>query len=158
VLLSTINSGKPELLVGRISSGRRSYTCTVCRAAGAIVGSSLVSSACVVRHRYSHQCGNAGIPGIDSGSLELNVENNVLTVKASRPRPQIEDSQWLVSERLRGTFTCQLHLSDGLDLDKIQVDCGRGVLTIRVPVAEGSRARRIEIGGSQTSGAESVAS
>lgn len=98
------------------------------------------------------------IPGIDPDSLELNVENNVLTVKASRRRPQIEDSQWLVSERLHGTFTCQLHLSDGLDLDKIQADYDRGVLTIRIPVAEDAKTRRIEIGGSQTSGTESVAS
>lgn len=98
------------------------------------------------------------VPGIDPDSLELNVENNVLTVKASRPRPQIGDSQWLVSERLHGTFTCQLYLSDGLDLDKVQADYDQGVLTIRVPVAEEARTRRIEIGGSQTSGAESVAS
>jgi HSP20 family protein len=98
------------------------------------------------------------IPGIDPDSLELNVENNILTVKASRPRPQIENSQWLVSERLHGTFTCQLHLSDGLDLDKIQADYDRGVLTIRIPVAEDAKARRIEIGGSQTSGAESASS
>ena len=98
------------------------------------------------------------IPGIDPDSLELNVENNVLTVKANRSRPQIEDSQWLVSERLHGTFTCQLHLSDGLDLDKIQADYDKGVLTIRVPVAKEAKTRRIEIGGSQTSSAESVAS
>ena len=98
------------------------------------------------------------IPGIDPDSLELNVENNVLTVKANRPRPQIEDSQWLVSERLHGTFTCQLHLSDGLDLDKIQADYDKGVLTIRVPVAKEAKTRRIEIGGSQASSAESVAS
>src|ERR1700712_2591593 len=101
---------------------------------------------------------NLDIPGIDPDSLELNVENNVLTVKASRPRPKIEDSQWLVSERLHGTFTCQLHLRDGLDLDKIQADYDRGVLTVRIPVAEEVKSRRIEIGGSQTSGAESVAS
>ena len=98
------------------------------------------------------------IPGVDPELTELNVENNVLTVKARRPRPQIDDSQWLVSERLHGTFTCQLHLSDGLDLDKIQADYDRGVLTIRVPVAEEAKPRRIEIGGSQTSDAESVAS
>ena len=39
------------------------------------------------------------IPGIDPDSLEINVENNTLTVRARRPRPQIEDSRWLVSER-----------------------------------------------------------
>ncbi|MDQ4104287.1 MAG: Hsp20/alpha crystallin family protein [Actinomycetota bacterium] len=93
------------------------------------------------------------LPGIDPDAVELNVENNVLTVNASRPRPQIEDSQWLVSERLHGTFRCQLHLSAGLDLDKIQADYDQGVLTIRVPVAEEAKTHRIEIGGSHTSGA-----
>jgi HSP20 family protein len=98
------------------------------------------------------------IPGIDPDSLETNVENKTLTVRARRPRPQIEDSRWLVSERLHGTFTAQLELSDALDLDNIQADYDGGVLTIRIPVAEEAKARRIEIGGGQTSGAESAAS
>ena len=98
------------------------------------------------------------IPGIDPDSLEMNVDNNTLTVRARRPRPQIEDSRWLVSERLHGTFTAQLELSDALDLDNIQADYDGGVLTIRIPVAEEAKARRIEIGGGRTSGAEPVAS
>jgi HSP20 family protein len=98
------------------------------------------------------------LPGIDPDSVELNVENNVLRVKARRPRPQIEDSQWLVSERLHGTFSCELHLSDGLNLDKIQANYEQGVLTLRIPVAEESKPRRIEIGGSDTSGARTAAS
>jgi Hsp20/alpha crystallin family len=50
------------------------------------------------------------LPGIEPDSMELNVDNNVLTIKAHRPRQQIEDSQWVVSERLHGTFSAQLHL------------------------------------------------
>jgi HSP20 family protein len=98
------------------------------------------------------------LPGIERDSIELNVENNVLTVKAHRPRLEIEDSQWLVSERLHGTFSCQLHLGNQLDLDEIRASYDQGVLTITVPVAKESEARRIEIGGSQSSGAESAAS
>jgi HSP20 family protein len=98
------------------------------------------------------------LPGIERDSIELNVENNVLTVKAHRPRQQIEDSQWLVSERLHGTFSCQLHLSNQLDLDEIRASYEQGVLTITVPVAKESKPRRIEIGGSQPSGAEAAAS
>ena len=98
------------------------------------------------------------IPGVDPDSLEINVANNTLSVRARRPRPHIEDSRWLVSERLHGTFTAALELSDALDLDNIQADYDGGVLTIRIPVAEEAKARRIEIGGGQTSGAESVAS
>jgi HSP20 family protein len=98
------------------------------------------------------------LPGIDHDSVELNVENNVLRVKARRPRPHIEDSQWLVSERLHGTFSCELHLSDGLDLDKIHANYEQGVLTLSIPVAEESKPRRIEIGGSHASGARTAAS
>jgi HSP20 family protein len=98
------------------------------------------------------------LPGVDPDSVELNVENNVLRVKARRPRPQIEDSQWLVSERLHGTFSCELHLSDGLDLDKIHASYEQGVLTLNIPIAEKSKPRRIEIGGSHTSEARSASS
>ena len=98
------------------------------------------------------------LPGIEPNSMELNVEHNVLTIKAHRPRQQIEDSQWLVSERLHGTFSGQLHLSNHLDLDNIRASYDQGVLTISVPVAKETQARRIEISGSQPSGAESAAS
>ena len=86
------------------------------------------------------------------------MENNVLTTKAKRPRQQIQDSQWLASERLHGTFSCQLHLSDGLHLDKIHASYDHGVLTISFPVAEEAKDRRIEVGRIQIDGADSVAS
>lgn len=90
------------------------------------------------------------LPGIDAESVEITAEKNVLTVRATRPRPQVEDSQWLVSERPHGTFSCQLSLGDGLDLDKIEASYDQGVLTITVPAAERAKSRRIEI----TRGAE----
>jgi HSP20 family protein len=98
------------------------------------------------------------LPGVERDSIDLDVENNVLTVKAHRPRQQIEDAQWLVSERLHGTFSCQLHLGNQLDLDNVRASYDQGVLTITVPVAQESKARRIEIGSSQARGAESAAS
>jgi len=98
------------------------------------------------------------LPGIERDSIELNVENNVLTVKAHRPRLEIEDSQWSVSERLHGTFSCQLQLGNQLDLDNIRASYDQGVLTITVPVAKESKARRLEIVGTQTSGTGSAAS
>jgi HSP20 family protein len=98
------------------------------------------------------------LPGIEPDSMELNVENNVLTIKAHRPRQQIEDSQWVVSERLHGTFSAQLHLSNQLDLDDIRANYDQGVLTISVPVAKDTQARRIEISGSQATGIQSVES
>jgi HSP20 family protein len=98
------------------------------------------------------------LPGIEPDSMELNVENNVLTIKAHRPRQQIEDSQWVVSERLHGTFSAQLHLSNQLDLDNIRANYDQGVLTISVPVAKETQARRIEISGSQANETQSAES
>jgi HSP20 family protein len=100
------------------------------------------------------------LPGIDTTSVELTAEKNVLTVKANRPRRQIGDSQWLVSERLHGSFSCRLFLGDGLDLDKIEAGYDQGVLTITVPVAEQAKSRRIEIttgAAAQNSDAEATA-
>jgi HSP20 family protein len=98
------------------------------------------------------------LPGIEPDSMELNVENDVLTIKAHRRRPQIEDSQWVVSERLHGTFSGQLQLSNQLDLDNIRASYDQGVLTICVPVAKETQARRIEISDSQANRAQSAAS
>jgi HSP20 family protein len=97
------------------------------------------------------------LPGIKSDSVELTVQHNVLTVKAHRRRQQVEDAEWLVSERLHGSFSCQLFLSDGLDLDKIEASYDQGVLTISVPVAEQTKTRRIEVTAPQATGSESAA-
>lgn len=88
------------------------------------------------------------VPGIDTESIDLTVEKNVLTVQATRPRHQLEDSQWVVAERPHGTFSCQLFLGDGLDLDKIGASYDQGVLTITVPAGEQAKSRRVEIASS----------
>jgi HSP20 family protein len=98
------------------------------------------------------------LPGVAPDSMELNVDNNVLTIKAHRPRQQIEDSQWVVSERLHGTFSAQLQLSNQLNLDNIRANYDQGVLTISVPAAKETQARRIEISGSQANDTESTES
>lgn len=85
------------------------------------------------------------LPGIDTESIDLTVERNALTVKAARRRPEIDNSQWQVSERPHGTFSCQLFLGEGLDFDKIEASYDKGVLTITVPAAEQARSRRVEI-------------
>jgi HSP20 family protein len=85
------------------------------------------------------------VPGIDPGSIDLTVEKNVLNVRAERSRPSVEDGARLISERPHGTFTRQLFLGDTLDADHLTAECQDGVLTIRVPVAERAKPRRVEI-------------
>jgi HSP20 family protein len=89
------------------------------------------------------------LPGVDPGAVELDVERNVLTVKAERrPLPTGEDVRMQVSERPLGVFSRQLFLGDTLDTERISADYDAGVLTIRIPVAEKAKPRRIEIAGS----------
>jgi HSP20 family protein len=86
------------------------------------------------------------VPGIDPAQIELTVEKNVLTVRAERSRPAVEDAENLIAERTHGSFSRQLFLGDTLDADHLVADCHDGVLTIRVPVAERAKPRRVDIG------------
>jgi HSP20 family protein len=90
------------------------------------------------------------IPGVDPSSIDLDVERNVLTVTAERPLPAPEDAQFQVAERPRGVFSRQLFLGDTLDADRIEATYDAGVLTLRVPIAEQAKPRKISVsGGSQ---------
>lgn len=88
------------------------------------------------------------LPGVSPESIDLDVERNVLTVKAERKAEYGEDADVQVAERPRGVFSRQLFLGDTLDADNIKADYDAGVLTIRLPVAEKAKPRKIEISGS----------
>ncbi|WUE96698.1 Hsp20/alpha crystallin family protein [Streptomyces sp. NBC_00490] len=85
------------------------------------------------------------LPGVDPDTVDLNVERNVLTVRAERPAPDAKDADLLVAERPYGVFSRQLFLGDALDVEKIDAHYDAGVLTLRIPVAEQAKPRRIEI-------------
>src|SRR5687767_836622 len=85
------------------------------------------------------------LPGVDPSAIEVDIERNVLTVKAERrPAAGGDDVQMQVSERPLGVFSRQLFLGDTLDTDHIAADYEAGVLTVRIPVAEKAKPRRIE--------------
>jgi HSP20 family protein len=84
------------------------------------------------------------VPGVDASSLDIDVERNVLTVTVERPAPE-SGEQMLASERPSGVFSRQLVLGDNLDLDKIEARYDVGVLTLRVPVAEQAKPRKVEV-------------
>jgi HSP20 family protein len=85
------------------------------------------------------------LPGVRPDSIDLTIEKNVLTVHAERRRDDTEGVELLVGERPQGTFSRQLFLGDTLDTDAIQADYVDGVLTLRLPVAEKAKPRRVEI-------------
>ncbi len=84
------------------------------------------------------------LPGIAADTLDIDVERNVLTVRAERPR-QSGDWELLASERPTGLFSRQLVLGDNLDLERVEAAYDAGVLRLRVPVAEKAKPRKIEV-------------
>jgi HSP20 family protein len=85
------------------------------------------------------------LPGLDPDAIDVNVERNVLTVRAER-RPTAPDGvERQFSERPLGVFSRQLSLGDNLDADHIQATYDAGVLTLRIPVTAEAKPRKIEI-------------
>ncbi|MFF1787752.1 Hsp20/alpha crystallin family protein [Kitasatospora sp. NPDC058243] len=85
------------------------------------------------------------LPGIDPQTVDLNVERNVLTVRAERASGLPQGAQVLADERVLGRFSRQVLLSDALDTDRIEADYDQGVLSVRVPIGEKARPRKITI-------------
>ena len=84
------------------------------------------------------------LPGVDPQSIDLDVERNVVTVKAERPT-RASDADLIAAERPRGVFSRQLVLGDSLDTEQIRASYDAGVLRLAIPVAERAKPRRIEI-------------
>jgi HSP20 family protein len=85
------------------------------------------------------------LPGADPGSIELIVERDVLTVRATRMSQRAEGDEILVAERPHGQFSRQLFLGESLDRDHISAVYHDGVLTITIPVAEQAKPHKVEI-------------
>ncbi len=84
------------------------------------------------------------LPGIDPDTIDLDVERNVLTVRAERP--ELKDvAELIAAERPRGVFNRQLFLGENLDTDKVEASYTAGVLQLRIPVAEQAKPRKIQI-------------
>ncbi len=86
------------------------------------------------------------LPGVSADAVDISVERNVLTVTAERTYPTEEGDRPYLRERRQGTFRRQVHLGDNLDVDNIEADYGDGVLTLRIPVAEKAKPRKITVG------------
>jgi HSP20 family protein len=82
------------------------------------------------------------LPGVNADSIDIDVERNVLTVHAERSGPG-RDVELIASERPRGVFSRQLILGDNLDTDNVAAHYEGGVLTLRIPVAEQAKPRKV---------------
>ncbi|WCD90969.1 18 kDa heat shock protein [Streptomyces xanthophaeus] len=87
------------------------------------------------------------LPGVSTEAIDIDVERNMLKVKAERrPTDRPEGVQMDLAERPLGVFSRQIMLADTLDTERIQADYDAGVLTLRIPIAERAKPRKISIG------------
>lgn len=84
------------------------------------------------------------LPGVNPDSIDLDVERNVVTVRAERP-PRASDAELIAAERPRGVFSRQLVLGDNLDTERIAANYDTGVLELKIPVAEKAKPRKIAV-------------
>src|SRR5688572_17577584 len=85
------------------------------------------------------------LPGVRPDSIDLTVERNVLTVKAERDWIPAEGAEILARERTHGSWTRQVLLGETLDADRLEASYDHGVLSVRVPVAEQAKPRKVEV-------------
>ncbi|RYP85092.1 Hsp20/alpha crystallin family protein [Nocardioides guangzhouensis] len=90
------------------------------------------------------------LPGATAESIDLTVEQNVLTVQAERKPPVGDDAERVIDERSYGVFSRQLFLGDTLDIDRLTANYDAGVLTLQIPIAERAKARRVEVTAGET--------
>lgn len=100
-----------------------------------------------------HYVLNADLPGVDPGSVDVNVDNGTLTISAHRTARSEDAVQWLANERFFGSYRRQLALGEGIDASAISATYENGVLTVTIPLAERAKPRKIDVahGGRQRS-------
>jgi len=96
------------------------------------------------------------LPGVSTDSIDLDVERNVLTVRAERAQSNSDESEMIAAERPRGVFSRQIILGDNLNLDAVEATYNDGVLHLTVPVAEKAKPRKISVESGSSNGNSKV--
>ena len=92
-----------------------------------------------------HYVLTADLPGVDPGSVDVDVDNGTLTISAQRTASSGDAMQWLTNERFFGRYRRQLSLGEGIDTSRISATYDNGVLTVSIPLAERAKPRKIDI-------------
>lgn len=92
-----------------------------------------------------HYVLSADLPGIDPGSVDIDVDGQLLTIRAERTLPAGEDVKWITRERTSGSFLRQLSLGQGLDTEHISAGYRNGVLSVTIPVSEKAKPRKVQV-------------
>jgi HSP20 family protein len=85
------------------------------------------------------------LPGVSPDSIDLTVEQNVLTVHAERKPPAVDSAERVVDERSYGVYSRRLFLGESLESDQVTASYDAGVLTLTIPIAEAAKPRKVEI-------------
>ncbi|WP_332668030.1 Hsp20/alpha crystallin family protein [Aeromicrobium sp.] len=92
----------------------------------------------------------ADMPGIDPGSVDVDLDGHVLTIRAERTPASHDDAKWLARERPYGSYVRQFSLGDGVDTEGISAHYDNGVLSVVIPVSERAKPRKIDILGGKS--------
>jgi HSP20 family protein len=92
-----------------------------------------------------HYVLSADLPGVDPGSVDIDVDGQLLTIRAERTLTAGGEMKWLSRERMTGSFLRQISLGQGIDTERIEASYTNGVLTVTIPVSERSKPRKIEV-------------
>lgn len=93
---------------------------------------------------------NADLPGIDPGSVDIDVDGQLLTIRAERTVASGDGVKWITRERGTATYLRQLSLGQGIDNEKISASYDNGVLSIMIPVSERAKPRKIAVNSVRT--------
>jgi HSP20 family protein len=85
------------------------------------------------------------LPGIDPASIDVTVDRGVLSVSAHRSEEYADGDKPYIRERVMGSFTRRIRLSDAVDAENIAASYDGGVLRVTVPLTERAQARKVEI-------------
>ncbi|WP_309128697.1 Hsp20/alpha crystallin family protein [Microbacterium sp.] len=88
---------------------------------------------------------HADLPGVDPGSIDVDIDGSQLSIRAQRTADSGEGSRWLARERSAGSFLRQFTLGDGVDVERISASYENGVLSVIIPVSERAKPRKIAI-------------
>lgn len=94
---------------------------------------------------------SADMPGIDPGSVDVDVDGQLLTIRAQRTPSSVDGVKWLAQERPYGSYLRQFSLGVGVDSDRISAHYDNGVLSVVIPVSDRAKPRKIEIESSGSS-------
>lgn len=88
---------------------------------------------------------DADLPGVDPGSIDIDLDGNVLTIRAERTAATHSGAKWIAQERRAGSYMRQFTLGDGIDTDAISASYAHGVLSLTIPVSERAKPRKIQV-------------